>query len=102
MIRVSVTSTNVRNQQGNAKATGKPYNMDFQTVWMFLTDRDGNPDPHPTKVEVILPKDKDGVSLFYGVGEYQLAPSSIYVDSRGNVAVSPRLVPLRQPAKAAA
>jgi len=103
MIRVSVTSTAVREQSGNAKATGKPYHLSFQTVWMWLCDRDGKADPHPTKVEIILPRDKsDGAAVFYPEGEYQLAPSSIYVDSRGNVAVAPRLVPLRAPAKSAA
>lgn len=102
MIRVTVSSTAVREQSGNAKATGKPYHLSFQTVWMHLADRDGNADPYPTKVEIILPRDKqDGAAIFYPVGEYQLAPSSIYVDARGNVAVAPRLVPLRAPAKAA-
>ncbi|MET3177082.1 UNVERIFIED_ORG: hypothetical protein ABIC43_000221 [Variovorax guangxiensis] len=103
MIRVSVTSTAVRDQSGTSKTSGKAYHMSFQTVWMWLTDRDGKPDPHPTKVEVILPRDKaDNAAVFYPEGEYQLAPSSIYVDARGNVAVAPRLVPLRAPAKAAA
>lgn len=103
MIRVSITSTAVREQSGTSKVNGKPYHMAFQTAWFWLTDRDGKPDPHPTKVEIILPKDKsDGAAVFYAEGEYQLAPSSIYVDSRGNVAVAPRLVPLRAPAKSAA
>lgn len=102
MIRVSVTSTALREQSGNSKANGKPYHLTFQTVWMWLTDREGNPDPHPSKVEIILSRDSQGAAIFYPAGEYQLAPSSIYVDQRGNVAVAPRLVALKAPARAAA
>lgn len=102
MIKVQITSTNVRRMQGNAKATGKPYDMSFQDAWMFLTDRDGNADPYPTKVEIILPKDKDGAALYYNAGFYQLHPSSIYVDQGGNLALSPRLVALAPAPKSAA
>ncbi|MFS2163291.1 single-stranded DNA-binding protein [Variovorax sp. Varisp62] len=98
MIKVSVTSTSVRRMQGNAKATGKPYDMSFQDVWMFLSDREGNPDPHPTKVEISLPKDKDGAALFYAPGDYLLHPSSIYVDSKGKLSVAPRLARAVAPA----
>lgn len=102
MIRISVTSTEVRNQSGNAKATGKPYSLNFQTVWLHLIDRNGNADPYPTKVEIILDKDKDGAALFYPAGDYQLHPSSIYVDRTGNVAVAPRLLAVQRAPKAAA
>lgn len=102
MIKVTVSSTEVRNQSGNAKATGKPYNLNFQTVWMHLADRHGTPDPYPTKVEIILDRDKDGAALFYPVGEYQLHPSSIYVDRFGSVAVAPRLSALARAPKVAA
>lgn len=95
MIRISVTSTEVRNQSGNAKATGKPYSLNFQPVWFHLTDRAGNPDPYPTKVEIILEKDKDGAALFHPIGDYTLSPNSVYVDRTGNVAIAPRLVPIR-------
>ncbi|MFS2205136.1 single-stranded DNA-binding protein [Variovorax sp. Varisp36] len=98
MIKVQVTSTTVRRMQGTAKASGKPYDMSFQDVWMFLSDREGHPDPHPTKVEVNLPKDKDGAALFYAPGEYLLHPSSIYVDSKGRLSVAPRLVRATAPA----
>jgi len=95
MIRISVTSTEVRNQRGNAKATGKPYDLSFQTVWLHLVDRQGNPDPYPTKTEFILEKDKDGAALFHPMGDYTLAPNSLYVDRTGNLAVSPRLVAIK-------
>jgi len=100
MIKVSVTSTDVRNQSGTAKATGKAYSLDFQTVWVHTSDRSGNPNPYPEKVEIILEKNKDGAALFYPAGEYMLAPNSIYVDRSGNLAIAPRLI--AKPAPAAA
>lgn len=101
MNKVTVTSTVVRNQSGNAKATGKPYSLDFQTVWVHTCDRDGVPLPFPEKVEIILEKDKDGAALFYPAGEYTLSPSSVYVDRSGNLALSPRLVASKQAPRAA-
>lgn len=98
MIKVSVTSTAVRRMTGNSKTTGKPYDMSFQDVWMYLSDREGKPDPHPTKVEVNLPKGDDGAALFYAPGEYVLHPSSVYVDSKGRLSVAPRLAKAAAPA----
>ena len=106
MIQVSVTSTEVRNQSGTAKATGKPYSMNFQTVWFHSVDRNGVKNPYPEKAEIILEKDAQGAALFYPVGEYTMAPQSFYVDRSGNLAIAPRLVPLKaatpRPATAAA
>ena len=95
MIQVSVTSTEVRNQSGTAKATGKPYSMNFQTVWFHTVDRNGVKNPYPEKAEIILEKDAQGAALFYPVGEYTLAPQSVYVDRSGDLAIAPRLVPLK-------
>jgi hypothetical protein len=102
MIAVRIASTNVRRMTGNAKVGGKPYDLSFQEGWFFFTDKDGKPEPYPTKVEFILPKDKDGAALFYPEGDYQLHPSSLYVDRTGNVAVAPRLVAIQRAPKAAA
>lgn len=101
MIQVSVTSTEVRNQSGIAKGTNKPYSLNFQTAWVHTHDRNGTKNPYPEKVEIILEKDKDGAALFHPPGEYVLAPSSVYVDRSGNLAISPRLKPLQPPAKQA-
>lgn len=95
MIKVTVSTTEVRHFSGNAKATGKPFALAFQKVWMHTYERNGQKKPYPQEVEIILDKDKDGAALFYPVGEYQLHPSSIYVDQRNNVAVAPRLVALK-------
>lgn len=100
MIQVSVTSTEVRNQSGNAKASGKPYSLNFQTVWFHTFDRSGQRLPYPEKAEIILEKNKEGAALFYPVGEYTLAPSSVYIDRGGNVALSPRLEAIKPTPKA--
>ena len=101
MIQISVKSTDVRNQSGNAKASGKPYSLNFQTVYAHTYDRNGKPNPYPEKVEIILEKDENGAPMFWPLGEYTLAPESVYVDRSGNMAVSPRLqklVPAAKPA----
>ncbi len=101
MIQVSVTSTEVRNQRGTAKASGKAYDLNFQTVWFHTHDRQGNKNPYPEKSEIILEKNEQGQALFWPVGEYTLSPSSVYVDRSGNLAIAPRLVPLKPKAAAA-
>lgn len=94
MIKVSVTSTEVRTQSGIAKVSGKPYSLNFQTCWFHMMDKHNNPNPFPEKCEIILEKNEQGAALFYTAGDYFLADNSIYVDRSGNLAVSPRLAPL--------
>ena len=101
MIQVSVTSTEVRNQRGTAKASGKAYDLNFQTVWFHTHDRQGNKNPYPEKSEIILEKNEQGQPLFWPIGEYTLAPSSVYVDRSGNLAIAPRLVSIKPKAAAA-
>ena len=101
MIQVSVTSTEVRNQRGTAKASGKAYDLNFQTVWFHTHDRQGNKNPYPEKSEIILEKNEQGAPLFWPIGEYTLAPSSVYVDRSGNLAIAPRLVSIKPKAAAA-
>ena len=101
IIQVSVTSTEVRNQRGTAKASGKAYDLNFQTVWFHTYDRQGNKNPYPEKSEIILEKNEQGQALFWPIGEYTLAPSSVYVDRSGNLAIAPRLVSIKPKAAAA-
>jgi len=103
MLKIIITSTAVRNMTGVAKAPPhKPYDMSFQDAWFHLVGPDGVAEPYPQKVEIILPKAKDGAALFYGVGEYVMDPSSIYVDRNGKLAVAPRLVAVAKQARATA
>lgn len=101
MLKVSVTSTEVRNQSGNAKATGKPYSLNFQTAYLHTVGRDGKPNPYPEKIEIILDKADDGAALFYPIGDYMLDPRSVYVNRNGDVAISPKLTPIKKPPQAA-
>lgn len=101
MIKVSVKSTDVRNQSGTGKTSGKPYSLNFQTVFMWLVDRHGKPEAYPTKVEIILDKNEQGSALFWPVGEYTLAPESIYVSRTGDISISPKLQAIAAPAPAA-
>ena len=75
MIKISVTSTEVRNQRGTAKASGKAYDLNFQTVWAHTSDRNGNPNPFPEKVEIILEKNEQGAALFLLVQGLQKVPA---------------------------
>lgn len=101
MIQISVKSTDVRNQRGTGKTSNKPYDLNFQTVYAHTSDRNGNPNPYPEKVEIILEKNDQGAALYYPIGEYTLAPNSIYVDRSGNLSISPRLVALKPKAVSA-
>jgi hypothetical protein len=96
MIKVTVPAMAIRNQKGVGKASGKPYDMDFQTVYFHTLDKQGNPLPFPEKAEIIIDKGGDGLPMPYAAGDYQLAPTSLYVDRGGNLAVAPRLIPLQK------
>ena len=95
MIKVSVMSTDVRNQSGTAKQSGKPNSMNFQTVWLHTFDQTGKPNPYPEKAEVILPKNEQGAALFYPLGDYTIAPESLYLDRSGDIKLNIKLVPLK-------
>jgi len=94
MLKVSIPQTITRNLSGTGKASGKPYNLDFQTVYIHTLDRNGKPAPFPEKLDIILDRNEQGQPMVYPVGEYQLHPASLYVDQRGSLAVAPRLVPM--------
>lgn len=92
MLKVTVSSDNLREMKGTSKTTQKPYHLVFQTVWIHTVDKDGNPNPFPEKTEIILDRAEDGAAVYYRPGVYQLAPSSLYIDRQGNLAVAPRLI----------
>lgn len=94
MLKVTVTSTAIRNMVGIGKASGKPYDMNFQTIYLHTIGKDGKPAPFPEKTEIILDKAEDGAALFYPAGEYTLHPSSVYVGKSGNPEVALRLSPI--------
>jgi len=99
MIKVTVLEAPIRNMKGTGKTSGKPYDLDFQTVWLHTVGADGTPSPFPEKTEIILDRDAaTGRTTPYTPGEYTLHPSSIRLDPRGNPEVALRLVPLKKSA----
>lgn len=98
MIRIIVSKQTVRTLDGVSKTTGREYHLRIQEVWAYPVDEDGNSDPFPTKFEIMLDRDQPA----YGVGEYTLHPSSIYMSRDGKLSLSPRLAPVKAKATAPA
>ncbi len=90
MIRITVPNLPVRNMKGIGKASGKPYDLNVQTIYCHTADADGKPLPYPEKSELMLDSGKSP----YAPGDYTLSPASLYVDRNGRLAVAPKLVPL--------
>lgn len=91
MIKFTVPALPIRNMKGIGKTSGKPYDMNFQTVYAHTSDQSGQPLPFPEKTEIILPTDKPNG---YPPGMYTLSPDSLYVGRNGNLEVAPKLVAL--------
>jgi hypothetical protein len=99
MIKVTVLDTPIRNMKGVGKTSGKPYDLDFQTIWLHTVSPDGTVSPFPEKTEIILDRDQlTGKTAPYPAGEYTLHPSSIRLGQSGNPEVALRLAPLKKPA----
>ena len=96
MIKVTIAQTTVDEFKGNSKTTGRPFHLRKQSGYAHTVDKDGNPPPYPEKFEIMLDTDQPA----YAPGDYQLHPSSLYIDRDGRLAVSARLAPLKRPASA--
>lgn len=94
MLKITITSTAIREMKGLGKQSGKAYHMAFQLGWIHTYEKDGQPLPYPEKIELMLDKAEDGAFLFHPAGEYTLHPSSIYVNADGKLSVAPRLLPV--------
>ena len=91
MIKIAITSPEIREMKGVGRTSGKPYHLRFQTGHAFTVSKDGVVQEFPDKFEMIL---EDG-QVPYARGHYQLAPSALYVSREGRLEVTPRLVPLQ-------
>lgn len=100
MIRVTVAQGDARSIDYTNKSTGKPARFYVQTAYAHTVDKAGNPALYPEKIEIGLERDDQGNPLTWSPGEYQLHPSSLYVDRNGRLAISPRLAPLKTKAAA--
>ena len=85
MIKIEVTSTELRAKRGTAKS-GKPYSFREQTAFAHLAGK-----PYPVEFKVIR-NDDEGA---YAPGFYTLAPDSVFVDRFGSLGLSARLVPVK-------
>lgn len=99
MIRITVAQASARAISYTDKK-GQAAKFFVQPVYAHTVDENGNPPLYPEKVELALDKDDHGQPKVWPAGEYQLHPSSVFVDRNGRLAISARLAPLK-PAKSA-
>ncbi len=97
MLKVQIAKPDIRVQAYTDKK-GLPAKLAFQEAWLFTVDEAGKPDPYPSKVEFIPPRDEHGNTVPYSVGDYQLHPSAVYIDRNGRLAAQMRLTPLKRAA----
>lgn len=90
MIRISIETSEVTEVRGISNRTRQPFTLRKQAAWAFVTDRQGHPQPHPVRMELLLDKEQQP----YAPGQYALAPSSVYVDRFGGLKLAPKLAPL--------
>jgi hypothetical protein len=98
MIKIQITSPEIREMKGIGKTSGKPYHMRFQSGYAFTVDASGAIAEFPDKFEITL---EDG-QFPYQRGTYQLQPSAVYVNRDGRLEVRPRLAPVPNSSRAAA
>lgn len=92
MIQIDIVDPTVTTKSGVAAKTGKPYTIREQEGWAFLFDRQGNRDPHPTKISIALADDGQP----YEKGKYDMHASSIYAGRFGLLEIGRlKLVPRR-------
>lgn len=88
MIKIFVTSPDVRNMKGIGKTSLKAYDLNFQNAHAFTVSLDGVVSEFPDKFEIML----DNGQLPYPRGHYTLAPNAIQVSREGKLEVRPRLL----------
>lgn len=91
MIKIAITSPDIREMKGIGKTSGKPYHMRIQTAHAFTVDpATGVVSEFPDKFEISLDTDQAP----YARGTYTLSPSAVFVGREGRMEVRPRLVPV--------
>jgi hypothetical protein len=88
MIKIAITSPDIREMKGIGKTSGKPYHMRIQTAHAFTVSADGVVAEFPDKFEIALDENQQP----YPRGTYQLAPSAVQVSRDGRLECRPRLV----------
>jgi hypothetical protein len=88
MIKIAITSPEIKELKGIGKISGKAYHMRIQTAHAFIVDKDGVVGEFPDKFEIALEEGQ----IPYPRGTYTLAPSSVYISRDGKFECRPRLV----------
>ena len=96
MIKIAITTPEIREMKGIGKASGKPYHMRIQTAHAFTVSPDGVLAEFPDKFEIALEENQAP----YARGAYTLSPSALFVGRDGRLECRPRLVPAVAQAKA--
>lgn len=89
MIKIAITSPDIREMKGVSKTSGKPYHMRIQTGHAFTVGQDGAIAEFPDKFEIALEADQ----VPFPRGQYTLSPSAVYVSRDGRLEMRPRLIP---------
>lgn len=88
MIKIAITSPEIKELKGIGKTSGKPYHMRIQTAHAFTVSKDGELSEFPDKFEISLDDDQPP----YLRGHYTLSPSALFVSRDGRLECRPRLV----------
>jgi hypothetical protein len=96
MIKIEITTAEVRTKAGVSARTGKPYNIREQDGYAHTHDRQGKLNPYPVRLAISLGDDQPP----YPPGIYTLLPESLYTNRFNQLEISPVLKPL-QPAQPA-
>jgi hypothetical protein len=83
MIIIEITSTEIKTRSGTSARTGNPYTMREQIGYLHKAG-----DPYPEKIKISLEDNQPP----YHTGNYDLSPSSFYVDKYDSLSVRPVLV----------
>lgn len=97
MIKIEIKDQAVETRSGNRN--GRDWTMRTQTAWAHTHSRNGNLNAYPERITINL---EDGQAP-YPIGNYQIAPSSLYVGDFGRLSLG-RLVlsPIQAKVSAAA
>lgn len=91
MIKIVISSPDIKELKGIAKGTGNPYHMRIQTAHAFtVAPETGVVSEFPDKFEISLEKEQAP----YARGAYTLSPSAVFVGREGRMEVRPRLIPV--------
>jgi len=88
MFKIDIDDDSVIERSGNGPKGA--WKAREQNAWIYLFERNGQPQQHPQKVVLRL----DDGQAAYPIGKYQLHPNSLYIGSFSSLRVYPRLMPL--------